>query len=154
MVIAIVVSLLSGFTIVVSRTINANLAVRTTMLYSTMWNYISGVLASILLLLVFGFGGPSPFEVGLPKEFWIFLGGGLGMAVIFLSNLTVTRISSLNLTLLMFVGQLFTSVVLDWVLSGAFSLGNTLGGLLVAAGMGFNLWVDRDNQKKASKNAL
>jgi transporter family-2 protein len=153
MVVAIVVSLMAGFTIVASRMVNSNLAERTSLLYSTLWNYISGIIASVVLLLLFGMGGKMPFSEGLPREFWICFGGGLGAAVVFLSNVTVTKVSALNLTLLMFVGQIFTSIALDWLISGAFSLGNTLGGILVAAGMGFNLWVDRDNAKKRRKSA-
>lgn len=148
MVVAIVVSLLAGFTIVASRMINSNLAERTSLIYSTVWNYISGLIVSAMLLLFFGLGETAPFSNGLPAEFWILFGGGLGAAVIFLQNVTVTKISALNLTLLMFVGQIFTSIILDIILSGSFSLGNTLGGILVAAGMGFNLWVDRDNARK------
>ncbi len=154
MAVAIFVSLLAGFTIVVSRMINSNLAERTSLLYGTVWNYISGIIASAVLLLLFGLGGKAPFSEGLPREFWICLGGGLGAIVVFLSNLTVTKVSALNLTLLMFVGQIFTSIVLDWLISGAFSLGNTLGGIFVAAGMGYNLWVDWDNsRKKAAQKA-
>ena len=147
MTVAIIVSLLAGVTIVVSRTINANLAVRTSLLYSTMWNYISGIIFMVLLVLL-GVGGALPFSKGLPPELWICLGGGVGAVVIFISNYLVTRVSSLNLTLLMFVGQIFASIALDWMISGAFSLGNALGGVLVAAGMLFNLWVDVDNGKK------
>lgn len=149
MFVAIFVSLLAGFTIVVSRMINSNLAERTSLIYSTIWNYITGLAVSAVLLIMFGLGGAAPFAKGFPpKEIWIMFGGAIGAVVIFLQNVTVTKVSALNLTLLMFVGQIFTSIALDWVLSGAFSLGNTLGGVLVAAGMGFNLWVDRDNAKK------
>lgn len=150
MIVAIIVSLLAGFTIVASRTVNSNLAIRTSLLYSTMWNYISGLTASAALLLLFGLGGSAPFSQGFLPQFWIYFGGGVGAAVVFLSNVTVTRVSSLNLTLLMFVGQIFTSVALDWLISGSFSLGNALGGLFVAVGLAFNLWVDRDNAKKAA----
>jgi len=148
MVVAIVVSLLAGFTIVVSRMINSNLAERTSLIYSTIWNYISGLAVSAVLLVLFGLGEPAPFSQGFPKEAWILFGGALGATVIFLQNATVTKVSALNLTLLMFVGQIFTSIVLDWIISGSFSLGNTLGGVFVAAGMGFNLWVDRDNARR------
>ncbi|MGI6150915.1 MAG: DMT family transporter [Christensenellales bacterium] len=154
MVVAIIVSLLAGFTIVASRMINSNLAERTSLIYSTIWNYISGIILSAVLLLLFGLGETAPFSQGLPKEFWILFGGGLGAVVVFLSNLTVTKVSALNLTLLMFVGQIFASILLDWVISGAFSLGNTLGGVFVAAGMGFNLWVDRDNARKKEQRGI
>ncbi len=152
MAVAIFVSLLAGFTSVVSRMINQSCGAH----QSALWHRVE------LHFRHHRFGGPAaalgwaakPFSEGLPREFWICLGGGLGAIVVFLSNLTVTKVSALNLTLLMFVGQIFTSIVLDWLISGAFSLGNTLGGIFVAAGMGYNLWVDWDNsRKKAAQKA-
>ncbi len=59
--------------------------------------------------------------------------------MVLLSNVTVRRISAFYMTLLLFVGQVFTGIVVDMALTGVFSPQNLIGGALVAAGMAVNL---------------
>ena len=59
------------------------------------------------------------------------------------------------LTLLLFIGQLFTGMLLDYLVAGDFSLNKIIGGVLVIAGLSYNLWIDtkRSKTSKASSNA-
>lgn len=52
------------------------------------------------------------------------------------------------LTLLLFVGQLFGGMLLDYLVSGDFSLQKVVGGLLVLVGLSYNLWVDSRSKKE------
>lgn len=140
--IPVVVSLLAGVSVVISRTVNARLCGRSSETVSTWFNYVTGLLLSAIVLLLVGrgelavadFGGASP---------WMYLGGALGVAVVLLSNATVERISAFYMTLLLFVGQVFAGIVVDMALVGAFSMTSLIGGALVAIGMVLNLWLDQ-----------
>jgi uncharacterized membrane protein YdcZ (DUF606 family) len=85
----------------------------------------------------------------LSPELYIYLGGVTGVCIIWISNMTVARVSAFYLTLLVFVGQVFASVLIDAILLGAFSARILIGGALVTAGLCVNLLLD----KKAKANA-
>lgn len=149
MFIAIVVSFLAGVTVVVSRTTNARLAAETSLLKSTFYNYVLGLICSIIVLLCMHFFVTTQLpEAPLSlqwNQLWIYLGGAMGVCTVSISNAVVTKISSFYVTLLMFVGQVFTGIALDIIISHTFSLGNLLGGLCVAIGLILNLWFDKQN---------
>lgn len=148
MLIAIILCFLAGVTVVISRTTNARLAEETSLLKSTFYNYITGLIGSILLLFIVHFGITSQFPTSPLSlqwnQLWIYLGGAMGVCAVSISNIVVTKVSSFYVTLLMFVGQVFTGIVLDIIISGNFSLGNLLGGLCVTIGLILNLWFDKD----------
>lgn len=75
--------------------------------------------------------------------FWAFLGGLLGVIVVSISNLVTPKISSFYLTLIIFVGQLFTGIIFDYFSQGLISIGKIIGGLLVILGLSYNLIVDK-----------
>lgn len=139
----IIVTFLAGVAIVVSRTINASLAQRTSVLTSTFYNYIVGFSVSAVILLFAGRSEPLLTQFSLSPKAWVYLGGIIGVCVVALMNVAVCKISSFYMTLLMFAGQMFAGIVIDIMLTGVFSLNNFLGAVLVTAGLTQNLWVDR-----------
>ena len=150
-VVPIVVSLLTGITVVVSRTINASLAQKTSVLTGTFFNYGVGLVLSAVLLLIAGRGEPMLARFTLSPDAWIYLGGIIGVCVITLLNALVRRISSFYMTLLLFAGQVFAGLVLDSILSGAFSVNNLIGGILVTAGLVQNVWADRTDARRIAQ---
>jgi Uncharacterized protein conserved in bacteria len=143
--IAVLISFISGVTIVVARTINARLGEETGALTSTFINYVTGLsLSSLILAFLFasGYAQWSPPVFSLPDT-WIYTGGLIGVAVVTVSNITVAKISSFYMTLLIFLGQVFTGLLLDSILSHTFSPGIFIGGLFVAAGFTINIWMDK-----------
>ena len=145
MLIGIIVSLLSGGSIVIARTVNARLAIKTSVLQSTFYNYVVGFFVSLLVLL-------SVFQIErgqlqiIPPELWIYSGGIISVFVVLISNATVAKISSFYMTLLLFIGQVFTGVFLDMMISHTFSIKYIIGGIFVALGLSINVFFD---QKKA-----
>jgi transporter family-2 protein len=71
------------------------------------------------------------------------LGGPISVITVMVCNLLVSRISALYLTLLFFIGQVFSSVIIDAVIAKSFAPYNLIGGVLVTAGLLVNVLVDR-----------
>jgi transporter family-2 protein len=134
---------LSGVLIVVSRSYNARLAVETSVYASAFFNYFCGLLTAIPVFLLFGMKEPVWAEFVLSPNWWTYLGGAVGVSIVWLSNTVIVKISQLYVTLLMFVGQVFTGVLLDALIDGTFSGANLIGGALVATGLALNLLLER-----------
>lgn len=144
MIVPIILSFLTGITVVTSRTINARLAQKTSMLASTWYNYLVGSLVSFLMLIIF-FKNIDFTPFSFSKNIIMYLGGILGVVTVLLSNITVTKISSYYMTLLLFVGQIFSGIILDVILTNEFSTINLVGGILVSLGLSLDLWIDKRN---------
>jgi len=141
-IVAVTVSFLAGFTIVMSRTLNARLSAVTSVRVSTFYNYLVGLMVSALFLLILGRGEIAFAELTFSPSWYVYLGGVLGVAVVLLSNIVVVKVSAFYLTLLIFVGQVFSGVLIDVFLAQEVVLRNVIGGVLVAAGLSINLILD------------
>jgi transporter family-2 protein len=137
MILSIIFSILSGVTIVLSRTTNALLSQKSNTLVSTYYNYIIGLIFSFIALVLFANNEISYFAHTSYPAFYYYLGGPLGIIVVALSAYLAIRISSLIMTILMFFGQITAAVLLDWMLSGNLDLSNVIGGVFVFIGLLF-----------------
>lgn len=136
--------MLAGTTVVTSRSINANLARKIGLNSSTFFNFIVGLTVSFLVLMVLGDGMISYSKVDFSSiPSWAYIGSVLGVGVVFLSNYMAVRISAFYLTLLIFIGQLFSGVILDYFVLNSLSTGKLLGGFLVLGGLSYNLLLDK-----------
>lgn len=134
----IVLALLSGFTIVISRSTNAKLGKELSVYQSTFFNYIVGFIASLIAIAVFWEKFNFTPTVHGARFYLMFLGGILGVSMVIISNIITPKISAFSLTILIFVSQLFSGVILDYFLYAEFSPGKVIGGVLVLAGLVFN----------------
>ena len=138
----LIISVLSGVTIVLARILNAKLAQKIGTIQATVINYVVGILFSLLFWMIANKG----FSIASSSShipFWAYFGGLLGVTIIMLSNYTTPRISAFYLTLLVFLGQLGLSILIDWLVSKDFSLFKLIGSLFVVAGFTYNLLLDR-----------
>ena len=140
----------SGVLLVVSRSFNSRLAEQTSVYSSTFFNYVCGLCTAVPVFLLLGRGEPAVAHFALSPNWWIYLGGAIGVFTVFLTNVVVVKIPALYISLLMFVGQVFTGVLLDALLDGAFSLQNLIGGVFVALGMALNLLLERRDSRKTA----
>jgi transporter family-2 protein len=142
-IIALLISVLAGVSVVINRIINSNLAEKIGTFYSTFINYIVGLVFS----LFFFFLTRETFHLSIAEmkgiPLWAYLGGLAGVIVIVLSNYITPRISAFYSTLLMFIGQLFVGIILDYVTLHDISIGKLIGGFFVLAGLSYNLWIDK-----------
>ena len=138
----------SGVLLVISRSYNSRLADETSLYISTFFNYVCGLVTAIPVFLLLGSREPVWAGLMLAPNWWAYLGGAIGVATVWLSNVVVVKIPQLYITLLMFVGQVFTGVLLDALGSGAFSTANLIGGALVALGLALNLLFERHASRR------
>jgi len=120
-------------------------------LQGTLFNYIVGLAFSLVFLLFSGeyVNLPRTGPVLIPG--WAYLGGLLGVMTIILSSYITPKISTFYLTLLIFIGQLFTGIIVDCLALGTLSAGKIIGGLLVLAGLAYNLMVDKRQETRAAR---
>ena len=144
----VLVSLLTGLTVVVSRSVNSQLAEHKSVIVSTWYNYVTGLLVSAAALLIAAAAGASGAPENIPAiPAWAYLGGLLGAAVVLLSNLCVSRMSSLAMTLVMFAGQVFGGVAIDAVILGEISWRSMAGGIFAFLGLVLNILLDARAEK-------
>ncbi|MBJ7985283.1 DMT family transporter [Bacillus cereus] len=139
----ICIAILVGVSIVVARIINANLAKKIGNWEGTFFNYITGLFFSMIFLI---FSSDSLYISSHTLQsipIAVYLGGLVGVIVISLSNYITPKIPAFYLTLLIFIGQLFTGTIIDFFLSHELSMGKIVGGIFVLIGLTYNLLVDR-----------
>lgn len=142
-ILALVLSILAGAAIVVSRLINSSLAQHLGFLTGTGINCIVGLIVSLAYLLIRGTASSLTAAVFMSVPPWAYLGGVLGVVVVMLSSFLTPRMPVFYLTLLMFLGQMFASILIDWFALGYSSPGRMIGGLLVVTGLVQNMLVDQ-----------
>lgn len=135
---AVILSFIAGISIVTSRTCNARLADRIGLLPSSLVNHLVGLPICIVLFLVLD---TSKLSSLLPFSHspWIYLGGVLGVATVLLFNLLVPRVAALPLTILSFIGQIFTSMVLDLILLHTYDTTTFVASVVIALGIVINM---------------
>jgi len=147
---AIITSTLTGALIVITRIFNFKMADKMGLFEGASINYIGGLLGSMLLALLLV--RPSKLDFGgIPL--WAYLGGLFGIAIVVLSSYLTKRVSSFYLTLLIFLGQLITGILLDWLVEGYLSIPKIIGGALVLIGFIYNLYVDHIEEENERKQA-
>lgn len=137
------ISVLAGVSIVVARIINSNLAEKIGIFQGTLINYIVGLFFSFIFLLLSGeLSNVSALRLqSIPL--WAYLGGLTGVVVVVLSSYITPRMSAFYLTLLVFIGQLFVGIIVDYFTLNKLSIGKLIGGLLVLFGLSYNLLIDK-----------
>lgn len=144
MALAIFVSFAAGIFIVAARNINSILAEKRGLWTSTFFNYITGVFLSFIFLFISSESFHNSFSNLGTVPIWAYLGGFVGVAVVTLSNLVTPKISAFYMTLIIFIGQLFTGIILDYFMLNILSSGKVIGGLFVLAGLIYNLYTDNN----------
>ncbi len=134
MAIMILVAFAAGVTIVVSRMINAKLAEHVGAHMSTLMNFVMGVIGATIFALIMKANIPNTVTFSL-EQLPLYLGGVLGVAMVFIANVITKKIPAYHLTLLMFSTQLFTGIILDYLVYEIFSAGKVVGGIFVVLGL-------------------
>lgn len=138
---AIVLSLTAGVSVVLSRVFNANIAEHTSILQGSFISYFLGLPA---VVLVAWFVREIPFGIEISGgNIWMYLGGIFGVLVVLMCNLTVPHVSSFKLTMLIFLGQVLTGIVLDLAFQQLAMDASFWGGIIISVGIMISKIIDR-----------
>ena len=139
----IILAILCGCITIISMVINSHLAKEIGVFQGTLINYVVGLLSTILLIAIVR----SPVNLSISSyskiPLWVFLGGLLGVIVVASSNIVIPKIPTIYTTLLIFMGQLFTGILIDYFRVGFISKGKIIGGFLILLGIIYNSNVDK-----------
>ncbi|MDI6027091.1 DMT family transporter [Corticibacterium sp. UT-5YL-CI-8] len=133
MTIPILVAVLAGLLVGLSRQLNGRLAVSTSPLISSFWNHAIGFAALTVLGLVVG-GLIPPGAEDAPWHAYV--GGPIGVVFVAAGSWVIARIGAVNTAILVIGGQMVSGVVLDLFLAAPTALWATgLGVILILAGV-------------------
>lgn len=144
----ILLAVATGSNIVLCRFLNAGSAEKNGLSMSTLMNYITGLIMSTVVFCLAGETGSFSLQWNGVTSIIIYTGGAVGVITILLSNYLTPRLPAFLFTLLLFVSQLLTALLLDYWLDGVFSPGKLVGGLLTLAGLWHYQWVHRHSPAK------
>jgi len=139
----VILALLTGLTVVVSRSINGALAKRSTASLSAWYNHLVGLAGSVVVFAILGFPGQIPYSGVEISNIWIFTGGIMGVLAVTSSNFLIHHVSSYSMTLLLFLGQITGGVLLDVFLEGDFDPIQIVAGFIIVLGFSLNAYMTR-----------
>jgi transporter family-2 protein len=139
----IILAVLCGCITIISMIVNSHLAKKIGTLQGTLINYIVGLTTTILLMIIVKSSISLPYSSFSKIPWWAFLGGLLGVVVVSSSNIVLPKIPTIYTTLLIFIGQLFTGILIDYFRVGFISKGKIIGGLLILLGLLYNSNVEK-----------
>jgi len=145
--IPVVFSVLSGASIVVSRSINAEIAEKSSVWVSTWYNYFVGLLTCGVIWVIAAVSHKSTFSISFEMNPWIYTGGLISVIAVSVMNVVTKKMPAFILTLIMFVGQLFTGMIIDKIQGLEISMTYAAGGLLTVFGLALNLYMDYRKKK-------
>src|SRR6056297_3649083 len=132
----------AGALTLISMITNSKLASYVGTRQSTLVNFTAGLIVSIFLYLMFQ---ETTFKlVSLP--IWAYFGGLMGIFIVIMSNIVIPKIPTVYTTLLIFIGQLLTGVLIDFIQYRELSVYKFIGVLLITAGLYFNFIIDKKDQ--------
>ncbi len=139
-------ALLSGGTVTTSILLNARLGAVKGLYKGVFVNYMTGMVVSLpIALIISGLNFPQ-IEVN-----WMLMlalsGGIIGFVCVILSSHITPKIGILYITILLFIGQLGTGVVIDIIREGSFSIGKIIGGVVIVAGLVYLLRLEKVKSK-------
>ena len=140
---AIVLTLLNGALVAVSRYVNAQLSANSTVLVGTWFNYSVGLATALVLMAL----TRTAVSAVPSAPVWVYLGGMIGVVSVSLSSWAAPKLPAFRLTLILIAGQLLTGVAIDALFKGNFSATELIGGGAVLFGLFLNVWMDERGQR-------
>lgn len=150
----ILMALGTGVLVIMSFIINSRLAKEIGVFQGTLINYIVGFVCSLLVWLFVS--SSESFDSALfgTVPVWAFFGGAVGVLIVVISNIVIPTIPTVYSTLIIFIGQLSTSIIIDYFAGKAITTGKIVGGLLILAGLLYNFMVDYRAAKQTESVAV
>lgn len=145
----ILLAMLGGVLTTLSMIVSSALGKKIGLIQSTIIHYIGGLIGGVFILIGMG-SASAPSIIDLSKmPLYIFLGGIMGVIVVYISNIVIPKIPVVYSTLLMFSGQMICAIIIDTIIIGEFSLKKLLGPIIVVLGIFYNSKIDEKENKVA-----
>lgn len=138
----IILAMVGGILTTLSMIVNSSLGKKIGVLQSTCINYIVGLICSTLVLILLGSSVKVNAETFLKMPFYIFLGGAIGVSVVYFSNIIIPKIPVVYSTLLLFVGQVVTGIIIDFFVMSEISFSKLIGAIVIIIGILYNSKID------------
>lgn len=143
-ILAITLAFMVGCILVITRALNGKLSKIVGPLKGSFINHYAGLFTATIVFLILG-RNESIINLGfLPTVNPIYLiGGGLGVIIVLISNIVIVKESSFYVSLLMFIGQIGTSIIVDTIRFGTLNYYLVFGTVFILIGLIQNLLLDR-----------
>ena len=148
----ILLALFTGVLLSITGAMNTALARRIGVFPGTLVNYLTGLSTALICVALAG-AWSIPSAAGLPPWLALFLltGGFFGVMIISSTSAAMARVAAVYVTVLLFIGQALTGVVLDGLEGKPLTWGKIAGCALIGAGLFCNIVMDRREAGKAPK---
>ena len=143
----ILLAVLGGVLTTLSMVVSSTLGKKIGLIQSTIIHYIGGLIGGVFILIGLGSKiAPSIVEMS-NMPFYIFLGGVIGVMVVYTSNVVIPKIPVVYSTLLMFSGQMLCAIIIDAIVMKDFSILKLIGAIIVVLGILYKSRVDAKENK-------
>ncbi|KAJ51035.1 transporter family-2 protein [Clostridium tetanomorphum] len=139
----IIIAFVTGGMVILSMVINSHLAKRIGVFQGTLINYVVGLLGIIIVIFTKQKGINLTLKELYNMPSWVYLGGVIGVGVVAASNIVIPKIPTIYSTLLIFIGQIVTGIIIDYFTSNVVSTGKILGSFFILAGLLYNFYIDK-----------
>ncbi|WP_195989508.1 DMT family transporter [Clostridium sp. D53t1_180928_C8] len=140
-------SFLTGVLLVINMMLNVILAKKIGIINGVFINYLTATISSFdLCFIMLNSISSYSYISNIPLIY--FLGGGIGVLTTYLFNVIAHKVSPVHTVILRFIGQMFTSAIIDYVFLNIFSVGKILGCLLFLIGIILNAKSDENYKEK------
>ena len=141
----------TGMVVVVIMILNSQLALRVGIFKGALFNYSTGLLTILAVILLTGADLSSARATlsGI-HPLYIFGGGVTGVFAVAGINVVFPKIPTLYSTILLFSGQILTGVGIDFIVYDIISLHKPLGALVVLAGLFYSLLPEKKGRTKTT----
>ncbi|WP_299493909.1 DMT family transporter [uncultured Shewanella sp.] len=132
----IVIALLNGVVISLSRVLNGRLSLHVGPLKASVYNHLVGFLVLTLTLIFYGVFQLSSILLMLSVPWYLYLGGFIGALYVALNSFILARLGVANTALLVISGQMLMGVLLDSQLHDSKEVSiKLLGVILIGCGI-------------------
>lgn len=147
---AIAASFMAGVGLVVSRMISAAVARSSGAIGSSLINHVVGLPLAVALLFILGGSELSALPASLgTAPLWAYTGGIAGLFIIVITNIVLDKVSAFRVSMLLFVGQVFSGAAIDFLMGVDFSGRTFFGGVIIAVGVAANTLLEKRFAKAA-----
>jgi bacterial/archaeal transporter family-2 protein len=152
-VLFIPLAIITGISVILAMVINTRLAAYVGLFKGTQFNFATGTITIAVIVL----GWQSNITEGLfglaeIKPIYIFGGGVLGVLVVASINFVLPNISTFSGSILLFLGQITTGLIIDYCFSDLFSVPKLIGGTMVFSGLVIDHLINNKTAKSVKQS--